>query len=258
MTWTDWRPAQYELYADQRLRPALELLDRIPCPDPHEVVDLGCGTGRVTAFLARRWPRARVTGVDNSQAMLERVPKAANLRWVEADIAAWRPDSPPDVLYSNAALHWLPDHATLFPQLVSLVASGGALAVQMPLSWEAPSHRLMREVLAQRNLGSASLREKLNRRPVATAATYYDLLRPRCRTLDIWETEYLQVLSGEHAVLEWVRSTGLRPVLNGLDAASLEAFLETYTKKLLAAYPPRSDGTTLYPFRRLFLVGIRA
>jgi trans-aconitate 2-methyltransferase len=129
----------------------------------------------------------------------------------------------------------------------------------MPLSWSAPSHRLMRETLVDGGpngepTGPDSLREAVGRNWVEPAEIYYDLLASRASTLDIWETEYLQVLTGEDPVLEWVSATGLRPILNGLAEDDLAVFLDAYTRRLREAYPPRPDGSTLYPFRRLFIV----
>lgn len=259
-----WDPAQYGIFADHRLRPALELLGRVPLADPALIYDLGCGTGGVTQLIAERWPEAETIGVDNSPQMLEQASALSDgIEWVEADIATWEPEETPDLIYSNATLQWLDDHDTLIPRLFDLLAPGGCLAVQMPLSWDLPSHRLMRETLAHGGpdgepIGPAGLRQALDHVWVADAAHYFDLLSALAESLDIWETEYLQVLDGQHPVLDWVSGTGLRPVLNGLDDADRELFLERYSAALLEAYPRRRNGQTLYPFRRLFMVATRA
>jgi len=131
--------------------------------------------------------------------------------------------------------------------------------VQMPLSWGAPSHQIMRETLANSGpngaaLGTPALAATVGRKWVDDAEEYYDLLVGRTATLDIWETEYLQVLDGDDPVLEWVTSTGLRPILNGLGDAERAVYLAEYGRRLRAAYPMRPNGRTLYPFRRLFIV----
>jgi trans-aconitate 2-methyltransferase len=260
---TSWNPAQYLKFGGHRLRPALELLDRVPLAAPAVVFDLGCGTGEVTRLMAERWPSAAVYGLDNSPQMLEAAAaEASRVQWIEADIGSWTPTEAPDLIYSNATLHWVPEHQQLFPRLFSFLHPGGCLAVQMPLSWGLPSHRLMRATLADGGphgspLGSAELREAVGRTWVEDAAYYYDLLAGRASGLDIWETEYLQVLDGDNPVLEWVKSTGLRPILNGLDAAERDIFLNTYAQRLRETYPMRADGQTLYPFRRLFIVANR-
>ena len=258
---TSWDPYQYRRYSDHRLRPALDLIERIPVIAPRTVYDLGCGTGNVTRLLARRWPEARVVGLDHSPEMLaeamageQAAGEPSAIGWVQADLRDWQPEGAPDLLFSNATLHWLPDHAALFPNLLASIAPGGALAVQMPRSWGLDSHRLMRETLTDLELGSDELRRALDKEPVEAPETYWRLLAPRAKHLDIWETEYLQVLEGPDPVLEWVKGTGLRPVLHELVGAERDRFLNDYGARLRKAYPQASDGRTLYPFRRLFLI----
>jgi trans-aconitate 2-methyltransferase len=257
---THWDPNLYRKFSDHRLRPALELLDRVPLQFPSVIYDLGCGLGQVTRIIAERWLSAAVYGLDNSKEMLaQAAAKPGKVQWIEADLRTWSPDEPPDLLYSNATLHWVEGHRELFPRLVGFLPSGGCLAVQMPLSWEAPSHRLMRETLANGGsdgnaLGTEELRQAVAREWVEGVEVYYDLLAGCTKSLDIWETEYLQILEGEDPVLEWVTGTGLRPILNSLDDKERERFLVEYARRLRAAYPVRAGGRTLYPFRRLFIV----
>jgi trans-aconitate 2-methyltransferase len=257
---TRWDPKQYLKFADHRLRPALELLSRVPLAAPAVIYDLGCGSGQITRMLAERWPSATVYGVDNSPEMLaQAAAESETIQWIEADIQQWQPEAPPDLIFSNATLHWVAAHRDLFPRLLRSLNAGGVLAVQMPLSWGAPSHQLMRETLAGGGsdghvLGAAELREAMDRNGVEEAETYYDLLAAAATSLDIWSTEYVQVLEGADPVLEWVKGTGLRPILNALDAQERDSFLALYAQRLREAYPMRSDGRTLYPFRRLFIV----
>ncbi len=203
-----WDPRQYEKFADHRLRAALELLARVPLASPQVVVDLGCGNGGVTRRFAQRWPSARVYAIDRSREMLDRArAEPGGIRWQEADIRDWVPPEPPDLIYSNATLHWLDDHRELFPRLIGYLRAGGCLAVQMPLSWDLPSHRLMRETLADggsggQPLGTPELRASMARKWVERAEHYFDLLAGSTRSLDIWESSYLHVLTGEDAVLE--------------------------------------------------------
>jgi len=253
---TSWDPNQYRRYSDYRLRPALDLIERIPVAAPRSIIDLGCGTGNVTRLLARRWPEASVVGLDHSPEMLaEAKPGEPDaIQWVQADLRDWQPDREADLVFSNATLHWVPDHRALFPKLIRWIGPGGALAVQMPRSWGLASHRLMRETLAELELGSPDLRYSLETEPVETPQTYYTILAPLVRHIDLWETEYLQALEGPDPVLEWVKGTGLRPVLLALAGEERNRFLKEYGARLRIAYPPTSDGRTLYPFRRLFVV----
>jgi trans-aconitate 2-methyltransferase len=249
-----WDPTQYLRYSDERLRPALDLMARVPAETPKRVVDLGCGPGNVTALLKRRWPDAEVTGVDGSAAMLEKAAAAApGCRFVEADIGAWTPDAPVDLLYSNAALHWLGGHRELFPRLVSLLAPGGTLAVQMPAMHAEPLRALQHEIAAN-GPWAELLVEVGSAPPILEAGAYWDLLRPRSASLDLWETTYLHALQGEDAVVQWASGTSLRPFLDRLPGEMRAEYLRTYTEAVRPVYPRRADGTTLLPFRRLFLV----
>ncbi|MYE11977.1 MAG: methyltransferase domain-containing protein [Gammaproteobacteria bacterium] len=262
-TCADWDPAQYDRFRNYRLRPALELLDRVPINGASLVHDLGCGAGAITRIVANRFPGARVIGLDSSPEMLGRArAEPGRIEWVHGDIAEWEPEQAPDLIFSNAALHWLEDHEALFPRLLGHLAPGGCLAVQMPRSHLQPSHVLMCETLASGGVGGLPLGDEAvaaaaGRDWVLDSNTYYDLLAPGVSEVDIWETEYLHRLEGEDAVLEWVTATGLRPVLNGLAGADLERFLKVYRERLRRAYPRRPDGSTVYPFPRLFLVATR-
>lgn len=252
-----WDPAQYLRFADHRLRPAVELLARVRHEAPSAVIDLGCGPGNVTRLLRERWPRAQVTGVDSSSEMLERAARdAPEIQWIQADIAKWDPGRPVDVLYSNAALHWLPHHETLFPRLFRALAPGGALAVQIPRNFEAPSHTLMAEV-ARDPRWRARLEPLLRGTPAASASSYYDLLTAEGASVDMWETEYVHVLHGDDPVKEWVKGSALRPLLAALDGRERIELEDRYAALLRTAYPARADGTTLFPFKRLFLVAAR-
>jgi trans-aconitate 2-methyltransferase len=249
-----WDPAQYLRYGDERLRPALDLLNAVAAESPLVVVDLGCGAGTVTRLLQGRWPEAEIIGVDGSPEMLERAGQALpGCSFMLADIARWEPDGTPDVIYSNAALHWLGGHAALFPRLLALLAPGGVLAVQMPAMHDQPLRRLQYDVAAN-GPWAATLAAVGSAPPILPAEAYWDLLRPRCRSLQIWETTYLHALHGANAVADWASGSSLRPFLDALAPGQRGAFLGAYGEALRPVYPPRPDGTTLLPFRRLFIV----
>lgn len=253
-----WDPAQYLRFADHRTRPAMELLARIPCESPRHVVDLGCGAGNVTRRLSERWPAAEVVGLDRSAAMLEKArAEPSRIRWIEGDLATWRPEFAPDVIYANASLHWVEPHDALLVRLVEDLAPGGCLAVQMPRSHGQPSHELMRAVLAGNDLGTPELRALMDRCPVASALHYHARLAPNARTLDVWETEYVHELEGDDPILDWVQGTGLRPILEGLDDRERAVFLADYAERLRTAYPRAANGRTPFPFKRLFVVASR-
>lgn len=253
----NWSAEQYLRFGGQRLRPVIDLINAIDLSAPGRVVDLGCGPGNATAMLRERWPDCMLTGVDNDPAMLAKArTDYPGEQWIERDIAAWVDGSSGnefDLVFTNAALHWLSDHAALFPKILGKLAHGGKFACQMPRNFAAPSHRLLRATMKE-SPWRDRLAEHADWEPVAEPSAYYDWLRPHSSTLDIWETEYLHVLSGEDAVLEWVKGTALVPVREALDAGDYADFIARYGLKLREAYPRRTDGATLLPFRRLFMV----
>lgn len=252
-----WDPSVYLQFSDERLRPALDLLARVPLQNPRGVIDLGCGAGNVTALLHQRYPQAKVLGVDASEPMLEKARAAAPAcTFAQADIATFRPAEPPDLIYSNAALHWLSDHETLFPALLAQLAPRGVLAVQIPAMHAAPIRALQYEVAAD-GPWAALLAGVESAPPILPPARYWDLLAPLCASLDLWETIYTHALKGEDAAVQWAMGTSLRPFLAALPEEMRPAFLAAYRKRVNAAYPRRAEGTTLLPFRRLFLVGRR-
>jgi trans-aconitate 2-methyltransferase len=251
-----WNPERYLAFGGERTRPAVDLLARVPLARPARVADLGCGPGNSTRLLCERWPQARVVGIDSSAAMLAKAEGSGiQARWLESDIAAWTPDAPYDLLFSNAALHWLPDHARLLPRLLGHLRPGGVLAIQMPRNFTAPSHTLLREV-ASAGPWAESLAPRLAEEPVAAPEWYHDLLAPLAAALDIWQTEYLHVLDGEDPVLNWVRGSALQPVIAALPREEQSRFEAEYARRLRLAYPKRPDGRTVFPFRRLFIVAV--
>ncbi|GAA0636849.1 trans-aconitate 2-methyltransferase [Sporichthya brevicatena] len=257
-----WDPQTYLAYADERTRPARDLLAAIDVEKPARVVDLGCGTGTSTRLLARRWPDADVLGTDSSPEMIAAAqaepaePGAAACRYEVADAYSWAPGEPVDVWFSNAMLQWLPGHLDRLPGWLRTVAPGGVLAFQVPGNFESPSHVLLREVTR-----SPAWRDRLagipeRREAVESPARYADVLAAAGARPDVWETTYLHRLDGPDPVLRWTTGTALRPVLAvlGEDSEARAAFLAEYGAALRAAYPPNDAGTVTFPFRRIFVV----
>lgn len=248
-----WDPEIYMKFANERTRPAMELLARVPLSAPRRAIDLGCGPGNSTALLAARWPKAEIEGLESSPEMLAKA-RSAGVRasFLEGDVESWSPSAAYDVVFSNATLHWIADHRALLPRLMGHVAPGGVLAFQVPRNFDAPSHLLMREVAADGPWAAKLANARAVN--VRTPAEYYAILAPLSRAIDIWETTYLHVLEGDDSVLAWVSGTGLRPFVQPLDLDEREAFLSRYRARLREAYPQRADGKTLFPFQRLFVV----
>ncbi|WP_031481465.1 trans-aconitate 2-methyltransferase [Streptomyces bicolor] len=256
-----WDPAQYLRHAGHRARPFTDLLAHVPdLPQaPPRIADLGCGPGNVTALLARRWPTAHITGYDNSAEMLDKAhvehegptPGGGRLDFAHADVRTWTPGEPYDLIVSNATLQWVPGHVERFREWVKGLRPGGTFAFQVPGNFDAPSHRLMRDLADRHGLTGALRHDDA----VHTPAGYLEALTGLGCAADVWETTYIHLLTGEDPVLDWVKGTGLRPVLTALadDPEAREAFLTEYRTALREAYPPTAHGTP-FPFRRIFAV----
>ncbi|WOX23932.1 trans-aconitate 2-methyltransferase [Streptomyces solicathayae] len=261
-----WDPQQYLRHSGHRTRPFLDLLARVPelpnGPHPARIADVGCGAGNVTVLLADRWPDARITGLDLSPEMLRQAekdfagptPGGGSLDFRTADAADWTPDEPYDLIVSNAALQWVPGHAESFAAWIAGLAPGGVFAFQVPNNFDAPSHTLLAE-LRDSPRWRARLGAPSRATDVLAPAEYLNrLVDLGCET-DVWETTYLQLLTGDDPVLDWVKGTALRPVLTALegDEEAADAFLAEYRDRLREAYPAGPHGT-VFPFRRLFAV----
>lgn len=254
-----WSANQYVKFEDERNRPIQDLLARIPNRSVAAAVDIGCGPGNSTELLRERYPDAIVSGMDSSAEMIEAARKRLpGLSFDTDDISAWRNPGPFDVILSNAALQWVPDHAALLPALLAKLAPGGSLAVQMPDNLEEPAHRLMRQVAdegpwAGRLGDAAKARSERN-----DAAWYFRTLRAAGASVDVWRTIYHHPLSGgPAAVVEWFKGTGLRPFINPLGDAERADFLARYQAGIARAYEILPDGTILLPFPRLFFIATR-
>lgn len=246
---TDWSPETYGRFRGFRLRPALDLLAQVGDLPAGEVVDLGCGDGAVAGALRAHWPQRRLIGVDSSPAMLAKAKGYDRLE--HADIADWQ-GAGVALIFSNAALHWLPDHPALLPRLAGMLAPGGLLAVQMPGQFQAPSHRLLRDIAAVRYPDRFDFAEW--QPPVSSAVAYWALLAP-LGEVQVWETTYIQRLTPSedaHPVRRFTESTAMRPFLERLDADEAARFISVYDQALAAAYPALEDGAVLFPFRRVF------
>jgi len=255
---TDWSARQYLQFEDDRTRPSRDLLAHVPLTEPRLVIDLGCGPGNSTELLIERYPYAEIIGLDSSPNMLrqarERLPKCT---FIEADIATWSPEVPPDLLFANAVFQWLPNHPAVLQRLLEGLPEGGVLAVQMPDNTREPALALMSEVAGKGPWAANAVFDDAARADLSPPETYYDLLKPVCARVDLWHVMYNHVMAGPEAIVEWFKGSGLRPFLDAVDPAMREDFLKAYLAQITRHYPRRNDGRVLLKFPRFFIVATR-
>ena len=254
----DWNADQYLKFEDERTRPTRDLLAQVPLRKARMAVDLGCGPGNSTELLVDRYPEATVVGLDSSKDMLrqarKRLPRCV---FIEADLAAWTPREPVDLLFANAVFQWVPDHQMAMKRVIEGLPQGGVFAAQMPDNTREPSHVLM-EQLANRGWWAnyPGLAEAA-RADLPGPESYYDLFKPLCQRVEIWHTIYNHVMAGPKAIVEWFKGSALRPFLSALDAPAADDFLKAYTAEIARHYPVRADGQTLLRFPRFFIIATR-
>ena len=263
----DWNPALYLRFANERTRPAAELLARVPglqTTRSLQIVDLGCGPGNSTELLVERFDQASVLGIDNSEAMLETARKQLpQARFEAGDIASWAPAAgqpAPDLIYANASIQWVGEHEQLIPRLLSLLAPGGVLAIQMPDNRQQPTHRLMREIAREPKFAPYIGDADKVRTEILPIGAYYDFLAAPERetaSVDVWHTIYQHPMDSAAAIVQWLSGTGLKPFVEGLPTELQADFLAEYERRIDAAYPLRADGKRLLAFPRLFMVAQR-
>jgi len=248
-----WDPDAYLGYADLRSRPFFELIVRIDERAPRRVADLGCGPGHLTQALVQRWPSAVIEAWDSSEDMV----REAQARGISArlgDLRDWTPQVGTDVVVCNAVLHWVPGHTDLLREWVAVLSPGAWLAVAMPRNVEEPSHTLVRGLAAEPRWRELLAEVAAPVTEVLDAVSYAELFADAGCEVDAWETTYIQRLTGEDPVLEWLAGTTLRPIRAALDDEQWQRFRAELAPRLREAYPQRKDGTTLFPFRRVFVV----
>lgn len=257
----DWNATQYLLFEDERTRPCHDLVSRIPLQSPQHIVDLGCGPGNSTALLAARFPQSRLAGVDSSPGMIEKArSRLPDTEFALADLSSYTPAEPVALFISNAVLHWLPaaDRVDVMVRLIRSQRPGGIFAFQVPDNLSEPSHQAMRETALDGPWAAILKSLGVGRDSFQSPRELYDHLKPLCSRVDFWHTTYYHVLEDHAAIVEWLKSSGLRPFLDPLSSEDREGFLDAYLRRLRDAYPVCHDGKVILPFPRFFMVAIKA
>ena len=251
----DWNPELYLKFDNERTQPAIDLISRIDFSNPSKILDVGCGPGNSTQMLAARWPDSRITGLDNSPAMINRAAKDyPDQDWIIADAGKENIPGIYDIIFSNAAIQWIPDHYSLFSRLKESLNSNGILAVQIPLFFEMPLGKSIRRISIESKWAD-TLTGANGLFTIHTPAEYYDILSGLFSKIDIWQTDYVHVMDSHEAILQMIKSTGLKPYLDLLEKADEKTELEKMVlEEIKKDYPLQQNKKALLPFKRLFFI----
>ncbi len=252
-----WDPDLYLTYKNERTQPSIDLVSRITLSSaPRSIIDIGCGPGNSSQVLMQRWPQAQLFGIDSSPAMIERAKRDyPSHTWIVADASGYRSDTKFDIVFSNAALQWIPNHIRLLDVLCNLLSANGVLAVQIPQFREMPLSKAI-EKAAENEQWQKKMDGCSSALTYHDYRFYYDHLADRFRSFEIWETYYLHPLASHTAILAWIKSTGLKPYLDCLqDNAETEQFEDEVLQEIKKVYPLQKNGMVILPFKRLFFIG---
>lgn len=256
----EWDAGLYTRFLKERTRPAVDLAARIALDAPRSAIDIGCGPGNSTQVLAERFPGACVTGADNSEAMLAKARKdRPRFRYLlldaQRDLTSHAERY--DIVFSNACIQWIPDHRKLIPEMMGLLNAGGVLAVQIPVNYDEPIHRIMRSVAAKEEWRSRFGADP-GMRDILSEEEYFDLLSGLTDDFELWRTVYMHRMPSHESILDWYRGTGLRPYLERLDPGEAAEFEREVLSSVREAYPRRANGEILFRFPRLFFTARKA
>lgn len=252
---TKWNPDLYLRFKKERTQPSIDLVKRIDLNSPKNIIDIGRGPGNSTEVLRNRWKNADIIGIDNSAQMIEKAEGSnPNGKWLLSDAYDLDPADTYDLVFSNAAIQWIADHERLIPHLISLVTKGGVLAFQVPQNQRSKIFTSLYETALEPRFIDYTKQAKKHLN-YQTGQYYYDLLSSSVENLEMWETTYYHVMDNHEEMLNWYKSTGMRPFLEQLPENLLDDFVDSVRQKCKERYPFQSDGRVIYPFNRLFAIG---
>lgn len=255
MTTKDWNPDLYLKFNKERIQPTIDLVSRIDMERPAHIIDIGCGPGNSTHILGQRWPDSRLLGIDNSEAMIEKARHDyPDLNWQLLDAGRDRIPGRYDLVFSNATIQWIPDHPGLFRKLKAILSDQGVLAIQLPLFFEMPLGISIANI--SRIKRWSRLTDRVNDLfTIHKPSEYYDMLSPLFDSIELWVTDYVHIMVSHHAILEMIRSTGLRPYLDRLETEDDRNDFEAMVlADITRDYPLQQNGKALFPFKRLFFL----
>lgn len=258
-----WNAKIYSQFLELRTRPARDLLNAVPASfQPKIVYDLGCGPGNSSNIVKQRWPSARIVGLDSSADMLNEAQSTyADITFIQDDIAHFSPPEKIDCIFANASLQWLSDHHSLLPKLLGLLNSGGMLAIQMPNNFHLATHQIIIKLLQTHPEWRLYLKQLIHgelSKPLYHSSYYYDLLNtPSSYPLHLWETIYYQEMEHYQAIFDWIKGTGLKPILASMNDKDVQLFSTQYIQEISREYRLQKNNKVLLPFQRIFMIGTK-
>jgi trans-aconitate 2-methyltransferase len=250
----DWNPEQYLKFNRERIQPSIDLVSRIYFNKPESIIDIGCGPGNSTQILVSRWPGARIIGVDNSPAMIAKAKMDYPAQdWLLADAGKDQIEGNFDIVFSNATIQWIPDHAGLIKKLFRLLTDNGLLAVQIPMFWDMPVGKGLLKISGESpyKQPTQGVKELFT---IHDYSFYFDQLSELSESIDIWETSYFHIMESHFSILEMIRSTGLKPYLDKLQKSDKNTFEKLVLEEIKKDYKVQTNGKVLFPFKRLFFI----
>jgi len=254
----DWNPDLYMQFSSERTQPSIDLIGKINQIEPKSIIDIGCGPGNSTQVLVNRWPKSQITGLDSSTAMIKKAKQDyPNQEWIVADALTYNPEIKYDIIFSNAVIQWIPNHEKLLTKFHENLTDNGIIAIQIPLFWDMPLGQIINNT-AKDDRWKTKTESVSNLFTIHDYSFYFDQLSELFNSIEMWETHYMHILNSHIAILEMMRSTGLKPCLERLDDDSEKnKFEEEVLKKIRNAYPIQKNGKVLLPFKRLFFIGYK-
>ena len=251
----DWNSEQYLMFKNERTQPSIDLANRINIDNPKRIIDIGCGPGNSTQVLAKKFPNAYILGVDNSSNMIETAKKDyPNIDFktcdVSKDLSMINTDF--DVIFSNACIQWIPNHNQLLKNMIGLLKTGGTLAVQTPMNYEEPIHKIISEVSTNEKWKSKFTNSRIFYN--LTQSEYFDLLSEISSEFSMWETVYCHKLKSHKDIMKWYGSTGLRPYFNVLSDDQKNTFEQDIFERVVEEYPIQKNGNVIFRFPRFFFI----
>lgn len=250
-----WNSNQYLKFKNERTQPSIDLVNRISVIDSKKILDMGCGPGNSTQVLKERFPNAHILGVDNSKEMIETAKN--ELPDLDFDICDASKELSKlsddfDIVFSNACIQWVPDHPKLIKEMFGLLRKGGELAVQIPMNYNEPIHKIIGEVSENEKWKSYFDNPRIFY--TLSQSEYFDLLSEITQDFCIWETVYCHRLKSHEAIMEWYRGTGLRPYLSVLSEEKKKEFEKDIFDRLVQEYKAQKNGEIIFRFPRFFFI----